>query len=367
MPLTKDFFDSIRLFKDEYLHRINEPILIQEQPKEEPKQVAKKSLVIKYAGRFLSRMSTDPDCSNHLYGVSGKSYAYVGEPVMSREIFFQPSSRAYVRDHCQGASVLVTDAYVIDSKTNETLYSVANLFKDAKVDLLESPIFESKNHLLIPDSEAVDPFVISITNENVNIVRRPKHPLFVDATAAQRQQMITTRQGVMQPYGPATKIIMQRMSGIDDEVEYVKKKMSLVEKDLETVKNQLAQDPSNAKLHLKKAQLTKRNQEVALFLQRDNKDRLTNFRITALKYYLQKVTFKLDGDFKFSMANMNSAIVAQPWHHQLFFSFYDMDCATGLVCNINRLLNTLQLLDLMPHLSFLCTRKAYNSAGISLH
>ena len=135
-------------------------------------------LWIEFGGWFQCRLATDPDPSDESRGVSGYVRAVAGEPDLDRILRLQPEG-AVPRTHCPTIGVtaraLLGDAGPV----------AGSLISGAKVELLENPKFEGRNHIVAEDGfEPIVPFHVRISKDEFLLQRRfddamqypPKNP-----------------------------------------------------------------------------------------------------------------------------------------------------------------------------------------------
>jgi hypothetical protein len=123
------------------------------------------SVTIKFGGWFQCRLATDPDPSDEPRGVSGYVHALPGEPDLDRIIRTQPAGTT-PRSHCPliGVRVLALEG---DNRFDK------HPLVGAAVDLLDTPKFEGRNHILAEDGlEAVVPCNLQISLEGFRLTRR---------------------------------------------------------------------------------------------------------------------------------------------------------------------------------------------------
>lgn len=120
---------------------------------------------IHFAGWFECRLSTDPDPTDEPRGVSGWTFALVGEPDLDRIIRTQPDGTVG-REFGPPIGVKVTKVEVDRAETrNHPLLG-------APVELLDSPTFEGRNGLASEDQvEPIFPFHIRIAHKGFVVQR----------------------------------------------------------------------------------------------------------------------------------------------------------------------------------------------------
>ncbi len=129
-------------------------------------------LELYFEGWFQCRLARDPDPSDEKRGISGASFATVYEPDLDRIIRLNDAvaSRAtYLPAGHQVPTVGVSVKSVyIDGQRIAT-----HPLLDARVDLLDGPVFQSLNGVFsTPGSEIIDPFHIRVSQENLRLSRR---------------------------------------------------------------------------------------------------------------------------------------------------------------------------------------------------
>jgi hypothetical protein len=108
-------------------------------------------LSISYQGWAQCRLATDPDPYDEPRGVSGYMQAYVGEPDLDRIIRFQDPP--VLRSHTQNIGVRVSEVLL------QGVPLPSHPLLNAKVDLLDDPVFEGRNGVVSEDGlEPVFPF-----------------------------------------------------------------------------------------------------------------------------------------------------------------------------------------------------------------
>src|SRR5689334_8084955 len=114
------------------------------------------TLWLRFEGWFQCRLATDPDPTDEPRGVSGYLRAVAGEPDLDRVIRLQPKG-AVSRTHCPPIGVRVTRVFGLEHNT--TTHPLIG----GKVDFLDSPKFEGRNHAAAQDGfEAVVPLHVRI-------------------------------------------------------------------------------------------------------------------------------------------------------------------------------------------------------------
>ncbi len=129
-------------------------------------------LELKFQGWFQCRLASDPDGANEKRGITGNNFAIGDQPDLDRIIRFQPSS-TIIRSHCPEIGVYVITAKIIAPPID--LYNVVKEVPDfigAKIDLLDSPKFEGRNHMVSDDGEPIDPFELRIETNNGIVLSR---------------------------------------------------------------------------------------------------------------------------------------------------------------------------------------------------
>ncbi|HWU89611.1 MAG TPA: hypothetical protein VN253_20255 [Kofleriaceae bacterium] len=118
-----------------------------------------------FSGWFECRLSTDPDPTDEPRGVSGWTYAVVGEPDFDRVIRTMPAEAVKRRP---GQSIGVTVRRVeLDGKED-----VSHVLRGAPFVLLDGASFEGRNTLANPATEEpIFPFHLLIEKEGVRLRR----------------------------------------------------------------------------------------------------------------------------------------------------------------------------------------------------
>ena len=123
------------------------------------------SLWLKFSGWFQCRLATDPDPCDEPRGISGYAHALAGEPHLDRIIRLQPEGTV-PRSHCPKIGVTVT------AVTGDARRFKLHPLLGAAVELLDSPKFEGRNHILAEDGfEAIVPFHLRIRQGKFRLQR----------------------------------------------------------------------------------------------------------------------------------------------------------------------------------------------------
>ena len=184
---------------------------------------------VNFAGYFQVRLPTDPDPTDEKRGVSGYTFALANEPDFDRIIRLHDPVAP--RSHAPDVGVFVTSVAL----GNEVLDD--HPLVNAKVDFLEEPKFWMLNYImtLSAGSEALDPFVIEISNEKagINIKRTdyldPDNPggSIYDATLEQMER----RGGAL---GPLLDVgTMREVTQCETPQEFRENRLEALQKDLE--------------------------------------------------------------------------------------------------------------------------------------
>lgn len=145
-------------------------------------------LELEFQGWTQIRLATDPDGAMVRRGCTGNAFAIGDEPDLDRIIRLR-SDKAIIRSHCPPIGVKVVDARLLTSPLQaEAAGRAVSQLIGAKVDLLESPVFEGRNHLVSEDGEPIEPFVLEIRGGGgVVLRRRVIGPPINDMTPVQRR------------------------------------------------------------------------------------------------------------------------------------------------------------------------------------
>lgn len=139
--------------------------------------------ILAFKGWAQCRLSTDPDPSNSPRGVSGYTFALPGEPDFDQVIYFQNGPGVVHRSHCPKVGVCVTGGKSFRTRVSEATGREAfdsepvtigpsDPFFGAKVDLLGSPIFDSRNSTLVYNGYGlISPFNLQISAKGVSVSR----------------------------------------------------------------------------------------------------------------------------------------------------------------------------------------------------
>src|SRR5690348_9792772 len=113
-------------------------------------------LKIRFRGWFQCRLATDPDPTDEPRGVSGSTFAMVGEPDLDRVIHFQDPVAPRLAGPDVGVRVY-SAARGGDDAADHALIG-------ARVELLGSPVFEGRNGLVSEDGrEPIVPLHVSVS------------------------------------------------------------------------------------------------------------------------------------------------------------------------------------------------------------
>ena len=124
-----------------------------------------------FHGWAQCRLATDPDPSNDPRGVSGYTFAVAGEPDLDQVIYLQPGPNIVQRSFCPKIGVKVTSGWEGDGASKRLPKSHPLI--GAAVDLLQKPIFDSRNSILINDGFGViNPFIFNLTGKGFDITRK---------------------------------------------------------------------------------------------------------------------------------------------------------------------------------------------------
>ncbi len=138
--------------------------------------------ILAFNGWAQCRMATDPDPSNDPRGVSGYSFAVAGEPDLDQIIYFQNKSGVIQRSFCPEVGIKVRSGFEYHTQgeggeeqfVRKDAVVKGHPLYQAKVDLLENPIFDSRNGTVIFNGFGIiNPFIFSIEGKDgVTIKRR---------------------------------------------------------------------------------------------------------------------------------------------------------------------------------------------------
>ncbi len=174
---------------------------------------------MKFKGWFQCRLATDPDPADEPRGISGYMRALPGEPDLDRIIRFQ--NPLVVRSHTPKVGVFITDLF--DSNNRIENHPLVG----AKVNLEGEPIFYGWNSIIADDGEEpIIPIVLSITKENFGILKKHK---------SQDYEYPFEETRAIQLIFGANDLLEQ--AGIYDEISFIQERISLLEKDLQKVKD----------------------------------------------------------------------------------------------------------------------------------
>jgi hypothetical protein len=125
-------------------------------------------LQINFEGWFQCRMATDPDPPDEPRGISGASFATVGEPDLDRVIrFHPPTDPRMVRTH--GPQIGVSVRTLTVGEHLAAMHPLAG----ARVDLLSDPRFQEQNGVVAARNSAfIDPFDLQIGGPGGALLRR---------------------------------------------------------------------------------------------------------------------------------------------------------------------------------------------------
>jgi hypothetical protein len=123
-------------------------------------------LVFHYEGWFQCRLATDPDPSDDPRGISGPTFAAVGEPDLDRVIRLQkPVAPRWPHDKDIGVNITRVTWQGQDQPKHP--------LRNGKVNLLNNPVFEGRNFLIAGTGrEPIDPFYIELSGGGVTLRRQ---------------------------------------------------------------------------------------------------------------------------------------------------------------------------------------------------
>jgi len=192
-------------------------------------------LELEFQGWVQIRLATDPDGALVRRGCTGNAFAIGDEPDLDRIIRLQPD-KAIVRSHCPLIGVKVVDARLLATPL-EAAAAGRRIPKlvGAKVELLESPVFEGRNHLVSEDGEPIEPFVLEIRGPGGVVLRRKViGPPINDMTPVQRRG--SGRYPVnLQVSLAAMRENMRRAGLKTSPAEYVADRIRLLESELDKI------------------------------------------------------------------------------------------------------------------------------------
>ncbi|MEZ5944062.1 MAG: hypothetical protein R3C18_21940 [Planctomycetaceae bacterium] len=133
--------------------------------------------ILSFKGWAQCRMATDPDPSNEKRGVSGYTFALPGERDLDQIIYFQPGDGVVPRSFCPEVGIRVVGGSQYKATTfangsttpreefqgEPTPIAEDNPFYEARVDLVNSPLFDSRNSTIVYDGYGlISPFDMQI-------------------------------------------------------------------------------------------------------------------------------------------------------------------------------------------------------------
>lgn len=228
--------------------------------------------VLSFKGWAQCRMATDPDPSNAPRGVSGYTFALPGEADLDQIIYFHDREGVIRRTSCPEIGVWVTggcsfvtrnavgpdqEAYV----SEKTDICAGHPFHHAAVDLLNNPIFDSRNSTLIYNGYGlINPFNLQVQGDGVCISRKfevnPDQPgtdlesVSIDQLTPYAMNIDVNDPPNMNDSTPGSSSILLE-SGILDQVAYRRRRLRALEAELITA--EAAEPPDrNAVAALKK-------------------------------------------------------------------------------------------------------------------
>jgi hypothetical protein len=194
-------------------------------------------LELYFEGWFQCRLARDPDPSDEKRGISGASFATVYEPDLDRIIRLNDAvaSRAmYLPPGHQVPSVGVSvrSVYLDGQKSG------SHPLLGARVDLLDGPVFQSLNGVFsTPGNEIIDPFHISISQENLRLGRKDlwdtTQPDLTMYDIPLDSPLLARRRPSSQDSGS---VDLREATGIFNPAEYVRKRVADLEAAIEEKK-----------------------------------------------------------------------------------------------------------------------------------
>lgn len=304
-------------------------------------------LQINFRGHFQCRLPTDPDSSTHTYGMSGQTFAPVGDPPLDRIIRFQNRNGAVHEPFTPKAGVFVDSAYVVRDpfRNSVLLKDVSDKLVGAEVDLLGSPKFEGRNHILSAQKETIDPFTIQIKKGscgNKFLVQRAEgSPSLFDMSVHQRKLANLGRDAFIFPFNDETAKLNLATAGVTSALEYTQKRFVKLQRALDAVELKLRNQPHNALLHLKRAQYAFRIENLKKALDKDLNDKRTNIRLFFMERSRMRWNFTLAGDAQYQIPRSfgikqvlhgsNECDTSNRWVVQFDLGFFDYDAKVGAI------------------------------------
>ncbi|MEN9868166.1 MAG: hypothetical protein RL748_3756 [Pseudomonadota bacterium] len=245
------------------------------------KTTTTKNYMLEFSGWAQGRIATDPDPSNELRGVSGYTFALPGEANLDRIIYFQEKEGVIRRSHCPQVGVKVSGGYEFVTRgsggdvsfVSKTPIEKGHPLYHAKVDLLDQPLFDSRNSMIIYNGFGiVNPFILSVEGKKLTLQRRfyaePDNP---------QEDLSSYDISSLKQYTMST-VVMNSVewilkTGVLDRTAFRNERLALLQADLKPLQLQLAQHPQDKQLKIEIAALNKRIAELKI---NDPDNRRTN-------------------------------------------------------------------------------------------
>lgn len=150
---------------------LSKPALKEARPpyggaKLERKPASRHNLCLKFSGWFQCRLAINPtDPPDEPRGVTGLTYAAVGEPDLDRIIRLQPD-RAVPRYGCRKIGVEIISVFSDGACVPD------HPLRNAKVDFLDNPKFVGENGIVADPNEPIIPFHLRICKGALRLSRR---------------------------------------------------------------------------------------------------------------------------------------------------------------------------------------------------
>lgn len=264
--LIKDFDfikETIRIFGEEFSSRVESgwpPVIKSYPPASESITNADWSmrsghvLRLDFQGWFQCRLGTDPDGAAEKRGVTGNAFAIGEEPDMDRVIRFQDNGQTVNRSHCPKIGINVVKAQLQAAPLGlDVNLGDVNEFIGANVDLLDSPKYEGRNHLVSEDGEPIDPFHLSITSTDGKIVmtRKVLHTISINEMKAVDRRM----SGRFPTRGASASVEncsrnLKRIQIVKSPLQFIEDRIKALEADLKGREHEISAEIESIKFRL---------------------------------------------------------------------------------------------------------------------
>lgn len=184
-------------------------------------------LFVRFSGWFQCRLASDPDPTDEPRGVSGCSFALVGEDDLDRVIRLQPSAKTIERTFGPPIGVNVVSV-VQDGRPDNK-----HILRDGRVELVGGAKFIEQNGAVVRRNTAlIEPFELKITDRNNSdkvLLQRRALWAEKDGTATQEQDYLKLAPEILaqrQPRLQLNSLEVREASGIYDVKAFVDSRLN---------------------------------------------------------------------------------------------------------------------------------------------